>query len=102
MRDNCTELRDLAIIDMLASTGMRVGEMVLLNRNDIDFNERECIVFGNQSTYSPKENWQFVNYLDTGNITMNKIDEIQYINTAKDKNLTIRVFIFQEKIKKLF
>ena len=38
MRDNCTELRDLAIIDMLASTGMRVGEMVLLNRNDIDFN----------------------------------------------------------------
>lgn len=32
MRDNCTELRDLAIIDMLASTGMRVGEMVLLNR----------------------------------------------------------------------
>lgn len=49
MRDNCTELRDLAIIDMLASTGMRVGEMVLLNRNDIDFNERECIVFGKGS-----------------------------------------------------
>ena len=39
----------LAIIDMLASTGMRVGEMVLLNRNDIDFNERECIVFGKGS-----------------------------------------------------
>ena len=49
MRDNCTELRDLAIIDILASTGMRVGEMVLLNRNDIDFNERECIVFGKGS-----------------------------------------------------
>lgn len=46
MRDNCTELRDLAMIDLLASTGMRVGEMVLLNRDDIDFNERECIVFG--------------------------------------------------------
>ena len=46
MRDSCTELRDLAIIDMLASTGMRVGEMVLLNREDIDFNERECVVFG--------------------------------------------------------
>ena len=45
MRDNCTELRDLAIIDMLASTGIRVGEMVLLNREDIDFNERECVVF---------------------------------------------------------
>ena len=49
MRDNCSELRDLAIIDMLASTGMRVGEMVLLNRSDIDFNERECIVFGKGS-----------------------------------------------------
>ena len=46
IRDNCTELRDLAMIDMLASTGMRVGEMVLLNREDIDFNERECVVFG--------------------------------------------------------
>ncbi len=46
MRDNCTELRDLAMIDMLASTGMRVGEMVLLNQEDIDFSERECVVFG--------------------------------------------------------
>ncbi|WP_293726345.1 site-specific tyrosine recombinase/integron integrase [uncultured Phascolarctobacterium sp.] len=46
MRDNCTELRDLAIIDMLASTGMRIGEMVLLNRIDINFAERECVVFG--------------------------------------------------------
>ena len=46
MRDNCEELRDLAVIDMLASTGMRVGEMVLLNRDDINFAERECVVFG--------------------------------------------------------
>lgn len=46
MRDNCVEIRDLAIIDMLASTGMRIGEMVLLNRDDINFTERECIVFG--------------------------------------------------------
>ena len=46
MRDNCTELRDLAMIDLLASTGMRVGEMVLLNREDIDFAERECVVLG--------------------------------------------------------
>lgn len=46
MRDSCAEKRDLAIIDMLASTGMRVGEMVLLNREDINFTERECIVFG--------------------------------------------------------
>ena len=46
MRDHCTELRDLAMIDLLASTGMRVGEMVLLNRDDINFAERECVVFG--------------------------------------------------------
>lgn len=46
MRDNSKNLRDLAMIDMLASTGMRVGEMVLLNRDDINFAERECVVFG--------------------------------------------------------
>lgn len=46
MRDECGNLRDLAMIDMLASTGMRVGEMVLLNREDINFTERECVVFG--------------------------------------------------------
>lgn len=46
MRDNCQCARDLAIIDMLASTGMRIGEMVSLNRTDINFNERECIVCG--------------------------------------------------------
>lgn len=46
MRDNCDNLRDLALIDMLASTGMRVGELVLLNREDINFSERECVVVG--------------------------------------------------------
>ena len=46
MRDNCGSLRDLAIIDLLASSGMRVGELVALNRDDINFNERECVVFG--------------------------------------------------------
>ena len=49
MRDSCEEPRDLALIDMLASTGMRVGELVLLNRDDIDFEERECVVFGKGS-----------------------------------------------------
>lgn len=49
MRDNCETLRDLAMIDMLASTGMRVGELVLLNRDDINFEERECVVFGKGS-----------------------------------------------------
>lgn len=46
MRDSCSEMRDLAMIDLLASTGMRVGELVLLNRDDVDFAERECVVFG--------------------------------------------------------
>ena len=46
LRDNCNEIRDLAIIEMLASTGMRIGELVLLNRDDIDFSERECKVLG--------------------------------------------------------
>ena len=46
MRDNCKEIRDLAMIDLLNSTGMRVGELVKLNISDINFNERECIVLG--------------------------------------------------------
>ena len=46
MRDYCDTARDLAIIDILASTGMRVGELVKLNRNDIDFQNRECVVTG--------------------------------------------------------
>lgn len=46
MRDYCDNPRDLALIDLLASTGIRVGELVKLNRGDVDFENRECIVFG--------------------------------------------------------
>lgn len=46
LRDNCTCTRDLAMIDLLYSTGIRVGELVNLNISDIDFEARECIVFG--------------------------------------------------------
>ena len=46
MRDACMSMRDLSIIDLLFSTGMRVGELVNLNIDDIDFNERQCIVHG--------------------------------------------------------
>ena len=53
MRDNCSCLRDLAIIDLLASTGIRVGELVHLNITDIDFENRECIVFGKGSKERP-------------------------------------------------
>ena len=53
LRDNCDCLRDLAIIDLLASTGMRVGELVKLNINDIDFENRECVVFGKGNKERP-------------------------------------------------
>ena len=75
MRDNCTQLRDLAMIDMLASTGMRVGEMVLLNREDIDFNERECVVFG-------KGDKERIVYFDA----RTKIHLQNYLNSRDDDN----------------
>ena len=75
MRDSCTELRDLAMIDMLASTGMRVGEMVLLNRNDINFNERECVVLG-------KGNKQRIVYFDA----RTKIHLQNYLDSRTDNN----------------
>ena len=46
MRDGCTTKRDLAIVDLLSSTGIRVGELVNLEREDIDFEARECVVLG--------------------------------------------------------
>ena len=46
LRDNCKCSRDLAMIDLLYSTGIRVGELVKLNISDINFEERECVVFG--------------------------------------------------------
>lgn len=75
MRDNCTEIRDLAMIDMLASTGMRVGEMVLLNKADINFNERECIVFG-------KGDKERIVYFDA----RTKIHLKEYLQSRNDDN----------------
>ena len=75
MRDSCTELRDLALIDILASTGMRIGELVLLNRKDINFEERECVVFGKGS----KERMV---YFDA----RTKIHLQEYLNSRTDDN----------------
>ena len=75
MRDNCDKLRDLALIDMLASTGMRVGEIVQLNIEDINFNERECVVVG-------KGNKERVVYFDA----RAKLHLQQYIDNRKDNN----------------
>lgn len=75
MRDNCGCIRDLALIDILASTGMRVGELVLLNKTDIDFDERECVVFGKGS----KER---IVYFDA----RTKLHLQQYLNSRNDDN----------------
>lgn len=75
LRDNCNHIRDLAIIDILSSTGIRVGELVKLNRNDINFQERECIVFGKGS----KERIVYFN-------ARTKIHLLQYIKSRRDKN----------------
>lgn len=75
MKDACDNPRDLALIDMLASTGMRVGELVLLNREDINFEERECIVFGKGS----KER---IVYFDAGT----KIHLQEYLDGRTDDN----------------
>jgi site-specific recombinase XerD len=80
MRDSCTEARDLALIDLLASTGMRVGELVLLNRNDINFEERECIVFGKGS----KER---IVYFDA----RSKIHLQNYLESRQDENQALFV-----------
>jgi site-specific recombinase XerD len=73
MRDSCEEKRDLALIDILASTGMRVGELVLLNQSDIDFNERECKVLG-------KGNKERIVYFDA----RTKIHLQEYLNSRDD------------------
>lgn len=70
LRDNTTNLRDLALIDLLSSTGMRVGELVKLNIADIDFENRECIVFGKGSKERPvyfdaRTKIHLKNYLDS-------------------------------------
>ena len=75
MRDNCATIRDLAIVDLLASSGMRVGEMVTLNRDDINFNERECVVFG-------KGNKERLAYFDA----RTKIHLQNYLDNRDDRN----------------
>ena len=70
MRDSCSCARDLAIIDLLASSGMRVGEMIMLNREDINFNERACVVVGKGNKerlvyYDARTKIHLQNYLES-------------------------------------
>ena len=75
MRDSAESIRDLAIIDMLVSTGIRVGELVKLNRGDIDFENRECVVLG-------KGNKQRKVYFDA----RTKIHLQRYLQSRTDDN----------------
>ena len=75
LRDSCTNKRDLALIDILSSTGIRVGELVKLNREDIDFHERQCVVFG-------KGNKERVVYFNA----RTKLHLRQYLDARTDDN----------------
>lgn len=75
LRDGCTCLRDVAMIDLLYSTGIRVGELVRLNRSDINFSERECVVLG-------KGDKERKVYFDA----KSKVHLINYLNSRKDDN----------------
>lgn len=75
LRDSCLEPRDLAMIDLLVSTGIRVGELVKMNRQDIDFQERQCVVFGKGN----KEREVYFN-------ARAKIHLLNYINARTDDN----------------
>ena len=75
MRDNCSCTRDLAIVEILFSTGMRVGELVNLNISDVNIENRSCIVLG-------KGNKQREVYFDA----RTKLHLIEYLKQRKDNN----------------
>ena len=84
LRDYCHNDRDLAIIDLLASTGMRVGELVRLNIEDIDFENRECVVLG-------KGEKERKVYFDA----RAKIHLIRYLESRKDSNNALFVSLLK-------
>lgn len=80
LRDYCNNDRDVAMIDLLASTGMRIGELVNLNQNDINFDERECVILG-------KGNKQRIVYFDA----RSKIHLQTYLAKREDTNSALFV-----------
>jgi len=80
MRDECRTARDLALIDILASTGMRVGELVNLDKDDIDFQNRECKVIG-------KGDKERIVYFDA----RTKVHIRNYLSTRTDSNSALFV-----------
>lgn len=86
LRDACDEVRDLAIVDLLASTGMRVGELVNLNRGDMNFHERECVVLG-------KGGSERMVYFDA----RTKIHLLNYLESRDDNNPALFVSLNQPR-----
>ena len=84
MRDACIEIRDLAMVDFLASTGVRVGELVNLDRVDIDMQERSCVVLG-------KGGKEREVYFDA----RTKIHLQNYLNTRTDNNPALFVSLLR-------
>lgn len=84
MRDACVEIRDLAMVDFLASTGVRVGELVNLDRVDIDMQERSCVVLG-------KGGKEREVYFDA----RTKIHLQNYLNTRTDNNPALFVSLLR-------
>lgn len=75
LRDSCDSKRDLAMVDLLASTGMRVGELIRLDIDDVDIQGRECVVTG-------KGNKQRPVYFDA----RTKLHLAAYLESRKDGN----------------
>ena len=84
LRDACDQIRDLAIVDLLASSGMRVGELVNLNRGDMNFHERECVVLG-------KGGSERMVYFDA----RTKIHLLNYLESRDDNNPALFVSLNQ-------
>lgn len=84
MRDNCGNIRDLAIIDLLSSSGIRVGELVNLNIEDVDFENRECVVLG-------KGNKERTVYFDA----RTKIHLKNYLMSREDDNPALFVSLLK-------
>ena len=80
LRGACESKRDLAMVDLLASTGMRVGELVRLNKGDINFHERECLVTG-------KGNKQLLVYFDA----RAKLHLVEYLESRADTSSALFV-----------
>ncbi|WP_407380693.1 site-specific tyrosine recombinase/integron integrase [Methanobrevibacter sp.] len=89
LRDKCDNIRDLAMIELLASTGIRVGELVNLNIDDVIFNERECVVLG-------KGDSERIVYFDA----KTKIHLQKYLDSRKDNNPALFVS-FKKPYKRL-